>query len=184
MRRTCLLLIVSLFIALGSSSAYADNRNNNGGPRQEQKGNIGKKGNGNKGNMGKPGNGNKGNVGMPGNPGNPGNAGGPGNSPAPGNRVQPRPNNNPVHQVSHRPVNAPSRLPNMVSQITKGCHDVNVWQIDDETYIVKYRKGNRYYTRRIYPYSNSYGNPSLISINWQPLLLWSLIRPIQLNINL
>ena len=78
----------------------------------------------------------------------------------------------------------PPRLPHMVHHVTRGCHDVNVWQIDPETYIVKYRRGGRWYTQYVYPYAERYSNPTLISVNWQPLTRWSIIPPIQLNINL
>ena len=78
----------------------------------------------------------------------------------------------------------PPRLPHMVSHVTRGCHDVNVWQIDYDTYIVKYRRGGHWYTQYVYPYADRYSNPTLISVNWQPLSRWSIIPPIQLNINL
>ncbi len=78
----------------------------------------------------------------------------------------------------------PPRLPYMVDYVTRGCHDVNVWQVSSDTFIVKYRRGGRWYTQYLYPYSEMYGNPTLISINWQPLSPWTFIPPIQLNINL
>lgn len=78
----------------------------------------------------------------------------------------------------------PPRLKHMVHHATRGCHDVDVWQVNHDTYIVKYRKGRRYYTQYLYPYSERYGNINLISLNWQPLSPWNLIPRIQLNINL
>ncbi len=78
----------------------------------------------------------------------------------------------------------PDRLGYMVKHATKGCHDVRVWRIDDDSYIVRYRKGRKHYTRRIYPYSNRYGAITLINSNWQPLAPWVAIPPIQININI
>lgn len=78
----------------------------------------------------------------------------------------------------------PERLGHMVSYATRGCKDVNVWQIDHDTYIVRYCRGGRYYTRYIYPYIGRYGERSQVSINWQPMSPWLFIPPIQLNINL
>ena len=43
---------------------------------------------------------------------------------------------------------------------------MNVWQIDYDTYIVRYRRGNRFYTQRIYPYRDVYGPRNTISVNW------------------
>lgn len=78
----------------------------------------------------------------------------------------------------------PPHLSRMVRHATRGCRDVAVWQVNHDTYIVKYRKGRRYYTQYLYPYSGRYGDCSLITVNWQPLSPWTLIPPIQLNINL
>lgn len=72
----------------------------------------------------------------------------------------------------------------MVRYATRGCHDVDVWRIDDESYIVRYRKGHKYYTRRIYPYANRYGVVTVIAPNWQPLSPWINIPPVQININI
>lgn len=83
----------------------------------------------------------------------------------------------------HGPV-PPPRLSHMVKYATRGCRDVAVWQINPDTYIVKYRRGNRYYTQYLYPYEEMYGDCSLITVNWQPLSPWTLIPPIQLNINI
>lgn len=143
MRRTFILLLVSLFLSVGSAEAFADNHDKDS-PRHEQRDNRGKKHKDKKAPKDKK------HVGTP---------------PPP-------------------PASMPPRFSPMLSKITKGCHDVNVWQIDHDTYIVKYRKGNRHYTRRFYPYADRYGKASLINVNWQPLSLWTLIPPIQLNINL
>lgn len=76
------------------------------------------------------------------------------------------------------------RLNGMLKKVTKGCRDVDVWQVDYDTYVVRYRKGNRLYTRYIYPERGAYGRPNLISVNWTPMAPWNLLPPIQLNINL
>lgn len=78
----------------------------------------------------------------------------------------------------------PPRLAHMVRHATRGCHDVRVWQIDADTYIVKYRRGHRWYTQRIYPYDEIYGSPGTISVNWMPESPWNLIPSVHLNINL
>ena len=166
MRRTFILLMVSLFISAGSAQAFAENHDK-GKPRQEQRDNRGEKHHHNK----------KGN---------------PGKDDRHHDKKAHKPSNGPAHHATHvkygRPggnaATPPPHLSPMVSKLTRGCQDVNVWQIDRETYLVKYRKGNRHYTRRLYPYANRYDNASLINVNWQPLSLWTLIPPIQLNINL
>ena len=78
----------------------------------------------------------------------------------------------------------PPRLPHMVRHATRGCRDIAVWQIDYDTYIVRYRKGNLFYTRRFYPYINSFDKPRLVSVNWMPQSPWIAIPSIHLNINL
>lgn len=78
----------------------------------------------------------------------------------------------------------PPHLCKMVRYATRGSRDVAVWQISPDTYIVKYRKGNRYYTRRLYPYSNRYGTPNHISVNWVPKSPWTFIPSINVNIDL
>jgi hypothetical protein len=98
------------------------------------------------------------------------------NPPAPPRHSAPRPG------AGHH--GHPDRLGYMVKHATKGCHDVKVWRVDDESYIVRYRKGRKHYTRRIYPYSNRYGAITLINSNWQPLAPWVAIPPIQININI
>ena len=157
----------------------------------------------------KPGNNhNNGNGFKPGNNHKPGNNFNPGNNHRPGDAHRPGVNHKPAvsaprpgagsrpvvvghpapppHHNNYGPAlpPPPPRLPHMVHHVTRGCHDVNVWQIDPETYIVKYRRGGRWYTQYVYPYAERYSNPTLISVNWQPLTRWSIIPPIQLNINL
>lgn len=146
--------------------------------------------------FGKPGNhGHPGNQGKPGNQGRPGgghNAYRPGNGHHHGAPVPPPPPA-PVmrpgagagfHPGPAMPPPPPPRLPHMVNYATRGCHDVAVWQVDAVTFLVKYRRGGRWYTRYVYPYAEEYGAPTLISVNWQPMSPWTLIPPIQLNINL
>lgn len=72
----------------------------------------------------------------------------------------------------------------MVGRIVKGGHDVNVWQVDPYTYVVRFRKGNRIYSQYIYPYEGRYGNRNTISVDWTPLSPWTLIPSIHLNLNL
>lgn len=72
----------------------------------------------------------------------------------------------------------------MVSRITRGGRDVNVWQVDEGTYVVRFRKGNHLYAQYLYPYEGRYGNRSTISLNWAPASPWSLIPAIHLNFNL
>ena len=72
----------------------------------------------------------------------------------------------------------------MVSRITRGGRDVNVWQVDPYTYVVRFRKGNHLYVQYLYPYEGRYGRCNVISINWAPLSPWALIPSIHLNINL
>lgn len=78
----------------------------------------------------------------------------------------------------------PPRLAPMVRYATIGCRDVDVWQIDYDTYIVRYRRGNRFYTQRIYPYRDVYGPRNTISVNWTPSDPWVAVPSIHLNINL
>lgn len=98
------------------------------------------------------------------------------------------------HKPTHpRHPNRPARvaipqyrynLGDMVRYATRGYNDVAVWRVSGDTYLVKYRDGSRYYTRYLYPQTGVYGTPSLISVNWNPGSVWSLIPNVQLNINL
>lgn len=174
MRRSFILLLVSLSLSFGPTQAFAD-RHDHHGPRHEQRDDRGNKHLNNKkgkhDNKRKHGKKDKHHYGKPGM--------------SPTHHASPPKYGRPGgHVGAPPPPPMPPRLSPMVSRLTRGCHDVNVWQIDHDTYIVKYRKGNRHYTRRIYPYANRYDNASLISVNWQPLSPWTLIPPIQLNINL
>ena len=72
----------------------------------------------------------------------------------------------------------------MISRIAGGGRDVNVWQVDEGTYVVRFRKGNHLYSQYLYPYEGRYGKRNTISVNWTPLSPWALIPSIHLNINL
>lgn len=90
----------------------------------------------------------------------------------------------PRHHYHHGPMHPPVNLGHMVAYLTRGCSDVAVWQIDYDTYIVKYRRGNRLYTQHFYPYYDEYASPSRISVGWRPSSPWNLIPSINLNINI
>ena len=191
---TCILL--SLFFAIGTSEAYADRHNDRGHDRKEQRDKDRRSNkkydrkhdrhdrhdNGYKPNKKDRHNKGYGDYRPP-----------KGHSmPAPGHGMG-RPVPPPVRHYSHPPrprhhapvpPPPPPRLSHMVRYATRGCRDVAVWQINPDTYIVKYRRGNRYYTQYLYPYDDIYGDRSLITVNWQPLSPWTLVPPIQLNINL
>lgn len=72
----------------------------------------------------------------------------------------------------------------MISRIASGGMVVNVWQVDEGTYVVRFRKGNRMYAQYLYPYEGRYGKRSTITLDWSPLPPWTLIPGIHLNINL
>ncbi len=209
MRRKFTYLLLSVFLLVGSGQAMADRNNNGGKARQEQGNNHrpGNRGNNNRGNSGNK-NHNGGNkyhfvndkkhhndkhYGKPGHNSHPGNHG---NShkghhhhgapvPPPPHMPVMRPGTGAAfHPGPAMPPPPPPRLPHMVNYATRGCQDVAVWQVDPETFLVRYRRGGRWYTRYVYPYAERYGAPTLISVNWQPSAPWTLIPPIQLNINL
>lgn len=72
----------------------------------------------------------------------------------------------------------------MISRIASGGRDVNVWQVNEGTYVVRFRKGNHLYAQYLYPYEGRYGKRNTISVNWAPLSPWALIPSIHLNINI
>ena len=198
---TCMFL--SLFLMIGSVETFADSHGDNGRDRKEQRDNRrgGRNENREKGKShnrgsnnrhGKKDNEKRGKDYRHGKQHNDFRPGKGHSMPAPGHGVRrhapahvhhhhphPRP-----HHYAPAPPPPPPRLSHMVRYATRGCRDVAVWQIDYDTYIVKYRRGNRYYTQYLYPYADRYGDRSLITVNWQPLSPWTLIPPIQLNINL
>lgn len=78
----------------------------------------------------------------------------------------------------------PDPLSDMVRYTLGSGQFVDLWQINYDTYLLKYRVGNRYYSRYLYPYSGQYGPVNNISLNWSPNSFMSLIPSFQLNINL
>ncbi len=76
------------------------------------------------------------------------------------------------------------QLRKMVAYAARGGRDVRVWRVSDDTYLVKYYKGGRYYTQRLYPYSGRYGSRGVVNINWNPLSSWTLLPSININIPL
>lgn len=190
MRRTTIILILSLFFAMGSGVAYADRHNDKDRHEQRDRG----RGNNRKNPGNRPGykehgkkkdKWNKHNSHKHDKSWNKHNS-----APRPGHGYgrpvppPPRPHHYRPSHYAPAPPPPPAHLGYMVKHATRGCRDVAVWQISPDTYIVKYRKGNRFYTRRLYPYSNRYDAPNVISVNWTPLSPWTLIPSINLNINL
>ena len=171
MRYTLIGILMALFISTGTVNVYAD-RHDKESPRHEQRFGKDKKKDKDKPHRkkDKKHNGKNNSYNKPGSPSPTHIAPPPSSSHRPGTPTPPPP--------------PPERLPYMVRHATKGCSDVNVWQIDHDTYIVKYRKGRKYYTREIYPYREKYGKATLINVNWQPHSPWVLIPPMQININL
>lgn len=99
----------------------------------------------------------------------------------------PRPPRPPKHyHPAYRPLpySYDRQFREMVRYATRGASNVAVWQIDDDTFIVKYFRGGRYFTQYLYPYTGRYGSRNHISVNWRPNSLWELIPQINLNINL
>lgn len=186
MRRNIIPWLLSMFLIIGSGTALADNhRGDRGKPRTEQRNNTPKKnGHHNKKEFKKnqskprPGSDSKHNISKP--------------HMRPGHHVAPppvkhhyRPTPPPPRRHHYAPAPPlPAMLSNMVAYATRGCSNVDVWQIDPETFIVKYRHGGRYYTQMLYPYAEQYGPRNSISVNWQPSNPWTLIPSINLNINL
>lgn len=199
MRRIVTTLLLSLVLTTGSGVAFADRTHDRGHDRKEYRpqGNH-RPGNGHSGSN-RPGNGNHGNN-------------RPGNSQhhdkdkhddrRPGwgqNNHNNRPPQNSGHSMGrpgfqsgpHHSMTPPpprphyhSNLAPMVRHAVRGARDVNIWQIDPETFVVRFRIGNRLYAQYIYPYSGIYGERSLISVNWLPQSPWIPIPPVTLNINI
>lgn len=183
MRRSIVMMLLSLFLLSGSGYAYADNhRGGQDKGRKEQKYDRRPTGNKDKG----------ANKKVEKNrperkPGNVGNV----HNPQPQRPVAPAPPKAPGHAPRH--YNHAYHYPNysvhdnlgyMVSRVTRGGSDVNVWQVDPNTYVVKFRRGPRMYAQYLYPYEGRYGACNAISLDWAPLSPWSLIPSVHLNINL
>lgn len=95
----------------------------------------------------------------------------------------PKYNHKPKAHKAHyrRPV--PDReLRRMVAYAARGGRDIRVWRIDENTFIVKYLLGGRYYTQRIYPFSGRYGSRGVVNINWNPLSSWTLLPSINITL--
>ena len=67
-------------------------------------------------------------------------------------------------------------LQKMVRYVTRDARDINVWRINNDTFIVRYFRNGRYYTQKLYPYSGRYGAPIAIGINWSPQSFWMLLN--------
>lgn len=202
MRNLITVISVSFLLMIGGVSGYAaDSSRGHQRDRHEQRDSRGHSGHRNHGdkkghdkgkrpNSGKghdkgkrPGSG-KGNHGHKDHHGNRGGHMTPGHSvPRPGSYGRPVPP--PPH---HRPAMAPpghcypDRLGRMVNHATRGCRNVSVWQVDNDTFVVRYLKGGRYYTRYIYPYANRYGAVQLLTPGWQPFSSWLTVPSIQVNL--
>ncbi len=88
----------------------------------------------------------------------------------------------PVVNVNRPPKHPENQLRQMVAHVAPGAGDVMLWQIDPETYIVKYLLGGKYYTQRLYPYSGRYGSRGVVNINWNPLSSWTLLPSINITL--
>lgn len=88
------------------------------------------------------------------------------------------------HAYHYQHYSIHDNLAYMVSRITRGGRDVNVWQVNPNTYVVRFRKGNHLYAQYLYPYEGRYGKRNTISVNWVPQSPWALIPSIHLNIDL
>lgn len=78
----------------------------------------------------------------------------------------------------------PPRLMEMVKHTTRGCKDVNVFRVNRDTYVVRYRKGHKIYARYLYPFDNRYGAKNVVTMNWIPQVPYVEIPPIQINLSL
>lgn len=76
----------------------------------------------------------------------------------------------------------PDRLGHMVSRAARGARNVSVWQVDNNTYVVRYFKKGRYYTRYLYPYANRYGAVQVLAPAWQPLSSWFTVPSVKVNL--
>ena len=76
-------------------------------------------------------------------------------APCPGSYGRPTPPPPPHHRPAMMPPGHryPDRLGHMVSRAARGARNVSVWQVDNNTYVVRYFKKGRYYTRYLYPYA-------------------------------
>ena len=157
MKRLSVLLTLSILLLSGSGVAYADKHNNRGRDHDRKEQRFIRHDNRGKGNR---------------------------------NGSAHHKFDNKWHKTPPPPAPAPSRYDiernhrfhEMVARAAYGGSDVRVWRINHDTYIVKYRKGRRWYTRKFYPYSNRYDAPGIININWNPMSAWTLIPSVNINI--
>ena len=184
MRRIVTSLLLSFFLISGTGVAFADRHNDR--DRKEYRHNDRRHDNGKKkGHDNKSGKHSGMKPGPANNFGNPGPAKHFGN-PGPAKHVR---HKAPQHQ-SMRPTPPPpghnfhANLGPMVHHAGRGARDVQVWQINPTTYIMRYWLGGHYYTRYLYPGSGRYGRPALVSVNWSPMTPWIPVPSISLNINL
>lgn len=170
MKKFTLTLLLSILLLGGySGAAFADRHHNNGRGRQEHRDDRfdkqDKKHNGHK------------------NHGNNNHWNNNGHHNKPGWRPTPPPPPRPVPLPHHGyNIERDPRFHSMIAYAINGGTDYRVWRISYDTYIVKYRKGRKWYTRRFYPYANRYDAPGVISINWNPLSAWTLLPSININI--
>lgn len=182
MKKITISLLLSILLAGGySGAAFADKHHNNGHARQEHRDNrFDNRNNKHNGNHNK-GNHNKWNDSHKKH----------GNNHWNNNKRPNHPGMRPTPPPAPRPIPAPHhgynierdpRFHNMIAYAINGGTNYRVWRVNHDTYIVKYRKGRRWYTRRFYPYANRYDAPGLININWNPLQTWTLLPSVNINI--
>lgn len=180
MRRLAVISFLSLFLISGTGYAFADNHRGGGHDKGRKEQKFDKKRSNGKKDRGLEKNNFKGHDNnRPG--GHPGNAG----HISFGRPTPPPPAPKHYNHASHYPnYSIHDNLAYMVNRIVSGGRDVNVWQVDPYTYVVRFSKGNRMYAQYLYPYEGRYGKRNTISVNWSPLSPWTLIPSIHLNINL
>ncbi|MDE7437172.1 MAG: hypothetical protein K2M93_01680 [Muribaculaceae bacterium] len=192
MKKFTLSLLLSILLAGGySGAAFADKHHNNGRDHQEHRDNRFDKRNNkhnenhNKGNHNKwkdshKNHGNNNHWDKKHGPNH-----GPNHPNHPGWRPTPPPPPRPVPGHHHGyNIERDPRFHKMIAHAINGGTDYRVWRVSHDTYIVKYRKGRRWYTRRFYPYDNRYDAPGVININWNPMSAWTLLPSININIPL
>ncbi|MDE6339567.1 MAG: hypothetical protein K2K97_07245 [Muribaculaceae bacterium] len=173
MKRFTVTLLLSIFLACGSGVAFADNHHGSNRNRHEHREKPRKpsfsndhRGKGPK-EFGKPAHGPQG----------------------PAKHFDKRPHHTDEryrkqhHKAERRyEIEQDRRFHAMVANAARGGSDVRVWRINPDTYIVKYRIGHRWYTRRFYPHTGRFDAPGIININWNPMSGWTLLPSININI--
>lgn len=171
MRRIVTSLLLSLFILSGTGVAFADRHHDRDHDRKEYRHNDRRHDNGHRKENKKEKHGKKWNA----------------PKPTPRHNAMPTPPRE--HTARHTPPPPPrhdfhANLGPMVRHAGRGARDIDVWQINADTYVMRYRVGRHFYTRYLYPGSGRYGRPSLISVNWSPMTPWIPVPTISLNINI